>query len=40
LKIGYNRAATLIEQLEEEGVISPPDHAGRREILALKDKGE
>ena len=39
LKIGYNRAATLIEQLEEEGVISPPDHAGRREILAL-DKSE
>ena len=40
LKIGYNRAATLIEQLEEEGVISAPDHAGRREILALTDKGE
>ena len=40
LKIGYNRAATLIEQLEEEGVISPPDHAGRRTILALQDKGE
>jgi S-DNA-T family DNA segregation ATPase FtsK/SpoIIIE len=36
LKIGYNRAATLIEQLEEEGVISPPDHAGRRTILALE----
>lgn len=40
LKIGYNRAATLIEQLEEEGIISPPNHAGRREILALKDKGD
>jgi len=37
LKIGYNRAATLIEQLEEEGVISAPDHAGRREILARTD---
>jgi S-DNA-T family DNA segregation ATPase FtsK/SpoIIIE len=33
LKIGYNRAATLIEQLEENGVISPPNHAGKREIL-------
>jgi len=40
LKIGYNRAATLIEQLQEEGVISAPDHAGRREILALTDKSE
>ncbi len=33
LKIGYNRAATLIEQLEENGVISAPNHAGKREIL-------
>ena len=34
LKIGYNKAATLIERLEEEGVISAPNHAGKREILA------
>ncbi|MEO9969425.1 MAG: DNA translocase FtsK 4TM domain-containing protein [Hyphomonadaceae bacterium] len=34
LKIGYNRAATLIETLEENGVISAPNHAGKREILA------
>lgn len=40
LKIGYNRAATLIEQLEEEGVISSPDHAGRREILAKGDMSD
>ena len=33
LRIGYNRAATLIERMEEEGVISAPDHAGRREVL-------
>ncbi len=33
LKIGYNRAATLVEQLEENGVISGPNHAGKREIL-------
>ena len=32
LQIGYNRAATLIEKLEEEGMIGPADHAGRREI--------
>ena len=37
LKIGYNRAATLIERLEEEGVISGPNHAGKREILARND---
>ena len=38
LKIGYNRAATLIEQLQDNGVVSPPDHAGRRTILALENK--
>ncbi|MEM6411554.1 MAG: DNA translocase FtsK, partial [Pseudomonadota bacterium] len=37
LKIGYNRAATLIERLEDEGVISGPNHAGKREILARPD---
>ncbi|MGC6476016.1 MAG: DNA translocase FtsK [Parvibaculales bacterium] len=36
LSIGYNRAATLIEQMEEQGVISPPNHAGKREVLAGK----
>ena len=36
LRIGYNKAATLIEQLEEEGVVSPPDHSGKRTILARK----
>ncbi|MDB2668489.1 DNA translocase FtsK [Alphaproteobacteria bacterium] len=36
LQIGYNRAARLIEQMEEQGVISPPNHAGKREILAGK----
>ncbi len=33
LKIGYNRAATLIEEMEDNGVISAPNHVGRREIL-------
>ncbi len=33
LSIGYNRAATLIERMEQEGVISPANHAGKREIL-------
>lgn len=33
LKIGYNKAATLIEEMEEQGVISGPNHKGQREIL-------
>jgi S-DNA-T family DNA segregation ATPase FtsK/SpoIIIE len=33
LQVGYNRAASLIERLEKEGVISPANHAGKREIL-------
>ncbi|HUJ03554.1 MAG TPA: DNA translocase FtsK 4TM domain-containing protein [Rhizomicrobium sp.] len=33
LEIGYNRAARLIERMEEEGVISKPNHKGLREIL-------
>ena len=36
LQIGYNRAARIIEQMEEEGVISAPNHAGKREVLAGK----
>jgi S-DNA-T family DNA segregation ATPase FtsK/SpoIIIE len=33
LQIGYNRAATLVERLEQEGVISTANAAGKREIL-------
>ncbi len=33
LSIGYNRAAKIIEQMEAEGVVSPADRVGRREIL-------
>lgn len=33
LNIGYNRAASIMEDLEQEGFISPPDHAGKRQIL-------
>jgi S-DNA-T family DNA segregation ATPase FtsK/SpoIIIE len=33
LSIGYNRAATLIERMEEEGVISSANNSGKREIL-------
>jgi len=33
LRIGYNSAARLIDQMEEMGLISSPDHVGRREVL-------
>jgi S-DNA-T family DNA segregation ATPase FtsK/SpoIIIE len=38
LGIGYNRAASLIERMEEEGVIGPANHAGKREILVPTEK--
>ncbi|MGF1739788.1 DNA translocase FtsK 4TM domain-containing protein [Vibrio profundum] len=33
-KIGYNRAARIVEQLEMQGVVSAPGHNGNREVLA------
>lgn len=33
LRIGYNRAASLIDRMEQEGLISAADHVGRREVL-------
>jgi S-DNA-T family DNA segregation ATPase FtsK/SpoIIIE len=37
LQIGYNRAARIIERMESEGVVSPANHVGRREVLVGKD---
>ncbi|TAN07862.1 MAG: DNA translocase FtsK [Rhodanobacteraceae bacterium] len=34
LRIGYNRAARLIEQMEQDGVVTPPQHNGQREVIA------
>ena len=33
LQIGYNRAARIIEMMEKEGIVSPANHVGKREIL-------
>jgi DNA segregation ATPase FtsK/SpoIIIE, S-DNA-T family len=37
LQIGYNRAASLMERMEKEGVVGPANHAGKREILIGSD---
>lgn len=33
LRIGYNRAANLIEKMEKEGIVGPANHVGKRDIL-------
>ncbi|XDA98592.1 DNA translocase FtsK 4TM domain-containing protein [Sulfitobacter sp. LCG007] len=33
LAIGYNKAARLVEQMEEQGLVTPANHVGKREIL-------
>lgn len=33
LRIGYNRAANLIERMEREGIVTKQDHVGRREVI-------
>ncbi|MCJ2099935.1 DNA translocase FtsK, partial [Methylobacterium sp. E-046] len=33
LQIGYNRAASIMERMEVEGIVGPANHAGKREIL-------
>jgi S-DNA-T family DNA segregation ATPase FtsK/SpoIIIE len=38
LQIGYNRAASIIERMEEEGVVGPANHAGKRDILVGEDE--
>lgn len=37
LQIGYNRAASLMERMEEEGIVGQANHAGKREILVPEE---
>ena len=37
LRIGYNRAATLIEEMESAGIIGKANHVGKREVLMDRD---
>ena len=38
LRIGYNRAATLVEEMETAGIISKSNHVGKREVLIGNDE--
>jgi S-DNA-T family DNA segregation ATPase FtsK/SpoIIIE len=39
LQIGYNKAATLMERMEEAGIVGQANHAGKREILVPEEEG-
>jgi DNA segregation ATPase FtsK/SpoIIIE, S-DNA-T family len=38
LQIGYNRAASLMERMEQEGIVGQANHAGKREILVEEEE--
>jgi DNA segregation ATPase FtsK/SpoIIIE, S-DNA-T family len=38
LQIGYNRAASLMERMELEGIVGQANHAGKREILVEEEE--
>jgi S-DNA-T family DNA segregation ATPase FtsK/SpoIIIE len=39
LQVGYNKAASLMERMELEGIVGQPNHAGKREILVEEEEG-
>src|SRR6202008_2276595 len=40
LQIGYNRAASIMERMEQEGIVGPAHHAGKRETLVGQEEHE
>ncbi|MDK4731888.1 DNA translocase FtsK [Rhizobium sp. CNPSo 3490] len=40
LGIGYNRAASLVERMEKEGLVGPANHVGKREIVSGRGEGD
>jgi S-DNA-T family DNA segregation ATPase FtsK/SpoIIIE len=40
LQIGYNRAASLMERMEIEGIVGQANHAGKREILVEEEESQ
>jgi S-DNA-T family DNA segregation ATPase FtsK/SpoIIIE len=36
LSVGYNKAAKLVEMMEDQGVVSQANHVGKREVLVAE----
>ncbi|HEY0524048.1 MAG TPA: DNA translocase FtsK [Stellaceae bacterium] len=36
MQIGYNRAARMVEQMEQDGIVSGANHVGKREVLVSR----
>jgi S-DNA-T family DNA segregation ATPase FtsK/SpoIIIE len=38
LRIGYNRASRIVEQMERDGLVTPPGSGGMRKVLARSEQ--